>query len=265
MSAPSPFLPFAKKDNGCGSIRAFSLVEILGVMCLIVSMMTLAVPAMNSIGKSSYLTGTAYEISGILDQARAYAIAKNTYVYVGIVEVDASRQPSAKPQVAGKGRVAVVMAASKDGTRGYSISAASIAKPAVNGSNLLTVGKLRYFENVHLADLGEAVPSVGGLARPSIADSCYRLANGYAEENCVTPLRWPVASGADSSQYTFNTVINFDPQGVARIQKASNGDTIPPFMELGIQETRGNVVASGSNCAVIQIDGMTGSNRIYRP
>jgi Tfp pilus assembly protein FimT len=260
----------SERRKGDGQNGAFSLVELLVVMGLFASMLALVVPAMNSVGKSNGLTGTAYEIAGILDQAQAYAVANNTYVYVGITEVDASRQPSANPQVAGLGRVAIAVAASKDGTRGYSIAAASIAKPAVNGANLLTLGKLKHFENVHLVDFGATAPSTGGLARSSIADPeagfpNYRLANSEAGENCVTPLNWPVASSANSSQYTFKTVINFDPQGVARIQGATNADVIPSYMEIGIQETHGAVIASGSNCAVIQIDGMTGSNRIYRP
>jgi hypothetical protein len=68
-----------------------------------------------------------------------------------------------------------------------------------------------------------------------------------------------------SGQYSFQTVINFNPQGVARIQFNNNQDAIVQCIEIDLQQTHGTVVSSGSNAAVIQVDCMTGSTHIYRP
>ena len=68
-----------------------------------------------------------------------------------------------------------------------------------------------------------------------------------------------------STQYLFTKVINFDPEGTARIQTATNSDTIDPYLEIGLQQARGTLVISNSNCAVIQVDGITGAGKIYRP
>jgi len=256
-------VPTRKRRPG----NAFTLIELLLVLFIIVVMIGLLMPALTNIGSASGLTKAAYDIQGTLDQARAYAMANNTYAYVGLVEEDVTQPASAKPQTPGIGRVAIAVVAARGGTRGYDATAANIASPAISGTNLIAIGKLQHFENTHLVDFGATPPTTGGMARPAIPDPQagypnYRLANSAAAANCVTPFGWPLGSTA---QYTFKTVINFDPQGVARIQGATNADIIPPYMEIGLQQTHGKVVSSGSNSVAIQIDGMSGSTRIYRP
>src|SRR5438105_3601842 len=108
---------FAKTDR-----RAFTLVELLVVVAIIVMLMALAVPAFNAIKGGRDLTSAAYDIAGTFEQARAYAVANHTYAWVGIGEFDASKAASLAPQVSGTGRVAIVVVASKDGTRGYDVT-----------------------------------------------------------------------------------------------------------------------------------------------
>src|ERR1700678_672955 len=82
---------------------AFTLVELLVVVGVIVLMMTLAIPAFNAIRGGTDFTSQVYDISGTLEQARAYAMANNTFVLVGIAEVSAQQSTSANPQVSGTG------------------------------------------------------------------------------------------------------------------------------------------------------------------
>ena len=72
-----------------------------------------------------------------------------------------------------------------------------------------------------------------------------------------------IGSAIGSGLYSFQKVVNFDPQGIARIQYATERDAIVEYMDIGLQQTHGTTVSS--NVAAIQIDGMSGTTRIYRP
>lgn len=241
--------------------------------------MALMIPAFNSVNSAGNVTKAAAGIVSILEQARAYAMANNTYVFVGIAEVDSSVDAAAKPQVttgpAPYGRIAVAIVASKDGTRGYDVNnpgngtTGSWVDNYANGANLVAISKLQRFENVHLADslngFGATVPSTGGMARPAILSNSYVIRNAPFPSPCSTPFDWPLGQALNSGQYSFKKVINYDPQGVARIQYATNTDTIAQYMEIGLQQTHGTVVSTGANVAAIQQDPITGATRTYRP
>lgn len=237
--------------------QGFTLLELLVVMAIMGVMIAVLAPAFTSIKGGSDLTNAAYDIAGTLEQARAYAMANNTFVWVGIVEEDVTADAS-KPQTAGIGRVAMAVVASKDGTRGYDVTSINIISPAISGSNLVSLNKVQHFENAHLVTPTDATPisSTGGMARP-LAD--YIL--GSSSSNSVTPFSSSIGAG----QYSFTQVINYDPQGVARIQQAANTDSIPKYIEIGLRQAHGNVVSNDPNAAAIQINGMTGATRIYRP
>ena len=268
------------RNGGGGSMgalavggTAFSLVELLMVIAIIVLMMVLMIPAINSIKSGGDLTKAAYDIAGVLDNARAYAMANNTFVYVGIAEVDSSLDPSASRQTitsdpAVGGRVVMAMVASRDGTRGYDITSSSLLSPAwtnySNGANLVAVGKLQRFENVHLAPSFATLPNSGGLSRPTVSSGNYQLGNSTCAS--VTPFDWPLGQAFSAGQYSFSKVINYDPQGVPRIQTAGNTDNIVQYMEIGLLPARGKTVSSNvANAAAVQINGITGGTRVFRP
>jgi Tfp pilus assembly protein FimT len=240
------------------------LLELLIVVGIIGLLMVLMAPAFTYIKGGTDVTTAAYTIKGALDTARTYAKANNTYTWVGFKEVDASQDASVSPQVTGSGRVAIAIVASKDGTRGYDITIPTLPNPAWinynNGANLVAVGKLQRLENVHLAG---ALTMAGNMARPSVASDNYRVGNAPAS---VTPFDWPLGSALDTGQYSFKKVINFDPQGVARIQYSNNTDTISPYTEIGLQQTHGTTVDTNSpNVVAIQLSGVGGSLTIFRP
>jgi len=260
--------------------KAFTLIELLVVIAIMIILVALVIPSFTGIKTGSDFTKAAYDIQGTLDQARAYAMGGNTYVWVGFAEEDVTYNSSKTPQVQGVGRVAVAVITSCDGTRGYDATNSNLANPAWsnynNGKNFVALCKLQYFENVHLADFGSSPPVNGNMARPAIPDPQsgfpnFRLGNSSTSANCVTPFDWPLGAALNSGQYSFKTVINFDPQGVARIQGASNTDTVPQYMEIDLQPTHGNSVPAvptnqnTGNQAAIQINGMTGATHIYRP
>ena len=80
-------------------VRGFTLVELLVVIAIIVLLSFLAIPAIQSLGKAGGFTKGVYDMADSLNLARSYAVAQNTYVYVGLTEVDVTQSPSASPQV----------------------------------------------------------------------------------------------------------------------------------------------------------------------
>lgn len=214
--------------------RAFTLVELLAVTAVIAVMMVAVVPAFNGISGAGNVTKAAYDLAGTLDQARAYAMANNTYVFVGLVErdgVDSSKS--------GQGQVLMAAMGSKNGTRSF----------GANNANLVPLSRMRRLENVHLQ---ESVPNTGAMSRPAVQQAC-RLANDafVAQDSFL-------ASGQQ-----FTKIIQFDPRGMASIQSASS--SVPQWMEIGLVGARGNVVAETQNCAAVVLDGVTGATKIYRP
>src|SRR4051812_16327417 len=94
---------------------AFSLVELLVVISIMIAVAALIAPAFTSLKGAGDVTSAAYTIKGVLDQARTYAMANNTYTWVGFYEEDASQSPT-NPPTAGLGRLVISIVASKDGT-----------------------------------------------------------------------------------------------------------------------------------------------------
>lgn len=221
------------------SRSGFSLIELLTVMAIISIMTAAVIPAINAITGAGDLGKAATDIGSVLEQARSYAMANNTYVFIGVSEVDGAAEPGAS-SASGTGRVIVVAAGSKDGTSD------------VSAANLVALSKLRYFNNVHL---DAAVTTAGNMARPAATDNLG--SNSFVAEGS---LNWPLSG---TPRYTFTKIIQFDPRGTASIQ--SSASDYSRSMEIGLAQARGNVAINSANAAALILDGVTGSVKIYRP
>jgi prepilin-type N-terminal cleavage/methylation domain-containing protein len=262
---------------------AFTLLEMLVVMGIIALLMVLVAPAFTSLKSAGDVTNAAYGIQGLLDNARTYAKANNTYVFVGFAEVDSSVDSSVTPQVttgsAPYGRVAVAVVASKDGTRQFQYATTNQGNDwtanYANGSNLIALGTLQRYENLHFLNVNfpswtPAAHPISNMARNQpLGGTAYTL--GVAPSS-VTPFTWPLGSSLTSGyQYRFNKVINFDPQGIARIAYSTNADEIAQVMEIDLQQNHGTVTPTPpsnqdvGNQIVIQIAPTSGAIRVYRP
>lgn len=258
-------------------------------------MTALLVPAFTSLKAGSDVGKTAHDIAGLLNQARAYALTNNTYVFVGFAEVNSAVSQTAVPQdttsATPYGRLAVALVASRDGTRGYDVnnpgdgatgswvsSYNSYNGATAKAANLVAVSKLQLFENVHLVWLGGAscpIPADGKMKRTAVG-SGGSWSNNLSNANggSITPFTWPLGSPLTpetSYQFRFDKVIHFDPQGVPRLQRTNNADQLGERYEIDFQPSRGNVIIGqpadqnvGQHVAV-QIDGLSGSVRMYRP
>ncbi len=65
---------------------AFTLIELLVVVGIIALLLVLMAPAFTYIKGGNDVTSAAYTIKDVLDTARTYAAANNTYTWVGFYE-----------------------------------------------------------------------------------------------------------------------------------------------------------------------------------
>src|SRR5215211_5256123 len=129
--------------------RAFTLLELLIVVGIIGLLMVLIAPAFTTIKGGTDVTSAAYTIKGVLDTARTYAKANNTYTWVGFYEEDVSQPsvvPAPDPQCTGcVGRLVMSGVASKDGTNVY-----GSGNGTIDPTKLTQIGKLVKIDNIHL-------------------------------------------------------------------------------------------------------------------
>ena len=258
----------------------FSLLELLIVVGIVAMLMLLIAPAFTNIKGGTDVTSAAYTIKGVLDTARTYAKANNTYVWVGFLEENAANPASPNTDTPKVGRLIMSIVASKDGTNVYGSSGAA----TIDATGLIQVGKLTKIENVHvpLFALGTGAGDTFD-ARPSPSPASDANYSRFGELNAAPPntaplttphnFQYPVGNPALGEQYTFSRMLQFSPRGESRV----NGDSydIRRVVEIGLLQTHGTATPppSGSsiggsifsgNVVAVQVNGFAGDVTIYR-
>jgi prepilin-type N-terminal cleavage/methylation domain-containing protein len=248
------FTLFTQRERVCG----FTLIELLVVMGIISLLMVLVVPAFTNIKSGTDVTSAAYKIKGVLDTARTYAKANNTYTWVGFYEENVSNPSSPNSNTPAIGRLVMSMVASKDGTNIYGSSSGPI-----DPTKLFQIDKLAKIDNVHLWTHTDAPSGAGSTygMRPNVA-STYCIGNSSPSDSTM-PFQYPVGSPAPTAQYTFRKMIEFNPRGEARINNSTNA--LQPAAEIGLRATHGITVDTISpNLVAIQVTGVSGTVSVYR-
>ena len=237
-------------------------------MSIIALMLILVAPAFTNIKTGNDITAAAYTITGALEQARNYAMANNTYTWVGFYEEDttASTPTNTAPPYTGKGRVLIATVFSTDGTKIYEDKDPVAALPT---NRIKRLGKLIKIEGVHITDIG-APPSPTPSPMPSgesldgRADWPYTYAAGLGADHfnrissdSADTTRFPfVAQG-----YTFPKTVRFNSRGEANLNSTYS---LKKAAELGLKPTHGNTVDSANrNLVAIQFGGVGGNFKIY--
>lgn len=270
----------ATRERGRRS-PGFTLLEMLIVVAIVGLLLVLIAPAFTTIRSGADATSAAYTIKGVLDTARTYAKANNTYTWVGFYEEDAS-QASTNQATPGNGRIVMSIVASKDGTKVYDSNSTSI-----DPTRLIQVGKLVKIDNLHLplfaigSGTGDSFETRPQLTCDPVA--CYNYSrfgeinaavpNTAPYTNSQFPFWYPVSAASQSqAQYYFQKTLQFSPTGECRINSTYN---VRIAIEVGLLQTHGIVVpppigGSGStliyagNVAAVQITGFGGNVKIYR-
>jgi prepilin-type N-terminal cleavage/methylation domain-containing protein len=271
--------------------NAFTLLELLIVIGIIAVLLVLIAPAFTSLKSAGDVTSAAYTIKGVLDTARTYAKANNTYTWVGFYEEDVS-QASTNPPTPGTGRLVMSIVASRDGTNVYG-STTNICAGSGTGTicpdKLIQVGKLIKIDNVHLPLFAICQSGCDGSAfdyRPAVQNdpgAGYNYSR-FGELNAPQPntapyttpynFQYRVGNPAPPAQYTFTKLLQFSPRGESRVN--GNSYDIRRVVEIGLIQTHGtatpvprsgggtSTVDFAGNVVAIQINGFSGDVRIYR-
>jgi type II secretory pathway pseudopilin PulG len=220
------------------------LLELLIVVGIMGLLLVLLAPAFTYIKGGNDMTGAAYTIKGVLDTARTYAKANNTYTWVGFAG-------SIGTNVTGQVEVAIV--ASTDGTNLWSVN------NALPSASLIQVGKMETLNNIHIGDTGAPQPLPSPApefeTRASV-DSDHRISS-----SANTPYPFTV------QQTTFNKWIQFSPRGETLVH-GGNFSTVS-YAEVGLLPTHGTTLAAtinpaSGNLVAIQVSGFGGNVRVYR-
>ena len=249
----------------------FTLLELLIVMGIIGLLLVLIAPAFTTIKGSTDVTSAAYTIKGVLDTARTYAKANNTYTWVGFYEEDVS-QPSithgTDPCTGCVGRLVMSIVASNDGTMIYTPT--NLGQQDLTTS-LTQVGKLTKIDNVHLWTHTDGPSGAGDTfdTRPNVV-STYSIGDTSPTAS-TTPFQYPVGNPAPGAQYTFIKAVQFSPSGEARINNGTinAGSEVFPLQnvaEIALEPTHGATVPASvpANMVAIQFTGVGGNVKIYR-
>lgn len=256
-------------------ISAFTLVELLVVLGIVGLLLILIAPAFTYIKGGTDVTSAANTIKGVLDTARTYAKANNTYTWVGFYEEDVS-QSSTNPATAGIGRIVMSIVASKDGTMLYTTPLTSLV--TLPSASLIQVGKLTKLANMHLKtfpDPTSTPPPDSFNTRPTPGSSPWatpdltaRIGNdttdpstAVAPANPLLRFQYPLSG---TTQYPFAKIIQFSPRGEGVID---NGNyNFASISEIGVEPTHGAAVPAPTpaNIVALQFNSYAGDVKIYR-
>lgn len=214
------------------SAKGFSLIELLTVIAIIGLLAMATVPAFNAIAGGHAVNQAAYDVSGLLEFARAEAVTRQTYVWVGFKSTN----------VSGNLELQMAAVASRDGS-GTNTSAA----------NLMSLSRVLRAKNISLArwtdlksatrDLLTNAPAVSSLSVNTAGVSFQVGANRFDTGNSIT----------------------FTPRGEALLQgSAGPNDGYDRLIDVSLRQSRGTTVLPEADDAAVIVDGAAGTIRTLK-
>jgi Tfp pilus assembly protein FimT len=235
------------------SLQAFTLIEVLTSLSIVLALSFAGAPALSGLLASGNFNSALDQVSGAMESAQEYAIAHNTYTYVGFTNPNA------------QGQVFVAVFGASDGSAGgisnvasATTSISSAAPTANTGSSVLVMlSRITTVQGVAFSNSlpGDSpIPGGASFADPATAATVPSTAQLSYATNVYQ-------DGSGGGQITFRRVVQFTPEGEGRV-----GAYVPTAVQLVLAPTAGN---SGrilnAEASVIQIAGITGQVTTFRP
>ena len=260
--------------------QGFTLVEMIIVMAIIAILSSIIFLSLPGLKGAQDMSNAAYTIKGVLEQARTYAMANNTYVWVGLFEED----PTKATFTPGTGQVDISVVASQDGSRIYNplnLTAASFAgqyykystssqtstqTTYTQADRLFQISKLIKIPGLDIYPLISQtnIPSLPNATVLPPADQVNSSANAFAPYNANLYFNFPLASPTVTPAATTNItqIIEFSPQGDA----SPINQTPTQDIQIGLRPARGSsAITTSTDIIAVQISGIGGQVITYRP
>ena len=213
--------------------KAFTLVELLVVIAILAIMMTLVVPALPGVMGDKEMTKALNDVAGALEGAKAEAVARRSYVFVGFANVINSDR--------------------KEELRIGSVISADGSADNTTAANLLPLGRLTRMENLRMVGWDDLPTAVRDLA-PAEARSPESYVSNFGDS--------PGLSFTVSKQVFSSAILIISPYG--EILPERNARMYRPLVAIGLVPLRGKQVNSNDG-AIILSQGFSGSTSIIRP
>jgi prepilin-type N-terminal cleavage/methylation domain-containing protein len=210
----------------------FTLVELLVVIAIIAIMAVLSGPALTAIINSGGVNRAVNGVSLTLEQARAYAMSHNTYVWVGFSDPTAQNQ-----------KLTVATVAGKTGTQNDLSATATFS----------SITTMQTYDNFILTSPNTAKVALVNPGMDTTADDVTIPGTPFPG----MPFKMPQPGGGTLD---FKYAVQFSPQGEATINGAASH-----WIQIVLQPVRGGIAANyDPNLSVIQVATLTGQVEIYR-
>lgn len=207
--------------------RGFSVVELMVVIAIMSLLASAAWPAIVGVVSGDRLTNNAYELSGLMQQARTTAVTQHTYVWLGFYTYTQDGAPS-------------LMVASVSGNSGLATDLQS------NNYQLST--KTVILKNAALA----TAPNYAALPGLDVTNNTDAATQTYS-----FPLNVPGHAGA-----AFSEVVVFGPDGQVSLPQANGTLQLVQCVGVGLNAAPGS--PNKLHTVAVQVHGLSGQTSVFQ-
>ncbi len=222
-------------------VSGFTLVELLVVIAILGIMMAVVAPSLPSMLGAKAIGKAANEVAAVLERARAEAMSRRTYVYVGFLN---------STNAAGNSELRIGAAASLDGTSNTTTA------------NLRALTRVLPVENIQMTDLSGLPPSLSQKATkkdPGLTNTDFVSGFTFRLPTIYDPTSKKSFKGFEDAP-----VLIISPQGELLPDAASF--SFLPSASIGLIPTRkGEAIKNSSDGAIVTYRGGSGRIEITRP